>query len=549
MRSNLFVLRRRIAVVGATALVMASIGLGTPAAAGEGEELDPDPEIVETFDEAETLAEEEGGDEEGNGDGDPVTTGTVTGAITAADTGQGIEGATVTLDDEDVITATTNTAGHFTLAEIEADDYTVTVTADGYEAGSDTIEVKAEETTSVTIPLTPVDDEDVPEGPFEVDNAQFRWGINNESNNSAFFGGTFNHFSAGKIRNPGSGGNFLDPDDSRGGARWNNANGPQAGWTAEAGNVRIEKHTGDGNYRLARYGDRRTTSAGGTIGGPAVAAFSDHQVVFGGGVGEVDPEAGTAEISWTGDFTVLYYSGMSFFYLSDPVLTVDESGRGRIHATGSGFASSMEDMTIWEPVPPRSVLLADLGPVNVSDDLGFEVTPRYSGVTNGRSDQVTTGDRWGSFPRAFIDFVEVVGAGQYWYSSGGSVDGFKTPLPLQVNYDAGNPIRGTVPAPPASVNEGPVNEFTAGPSFNPGGGAANSAAPATNATAAAADAADLDDDLQIASTPVRLVASRTDTFPYSDVHWAWWAAGSLLLAASVALAGTGFVAGRATPPG
>lgn len=503
MRSNLNSVRRRVAVVGATALVMASVGLGTPAAAQEeGDDAVDSAQVEEPADAA---------------------------APTDAEDGQDTEPPAGADQPETPVPNEPPAEGGETPPNPDPGD----------EGGSDDEDGTDDE-----------DTEEIPDGPFEVDDAQLRWGINNESNNSAFFGGTFNHLSAGKIQNPGAGGVYLENSDDAGGARW--INGRAAGWSAERGDVRIEKHTGGGNYRLANYGDRRTTSDGSSIGGPAVRSFSEHQAVFSGGEGEVDPEAGTAEIAWNGDLTVLYYSGMSFFYLSDPVLTVDESGHGRVHATGSGYASSMEDMTIWEPVAPRKVLIADLGSVDVSADLGFEATPRYARVENGRAAQVKTGDHWGSFPRNFIDFVEDTGAGQYWYSSGGSADGFKPALPMQISYDAGSPISGTVPPPPAAGTTGPVNEFTPPPEFTPRGGSAatpqSTPAPRNTPVASAATPADVEEDdaLTIASTPVRLVSSSPDGFPYSDVHWAWWAAGTLLLASSVALAGTGFVAGRAT---
>ncbi|NHA01711.1 hypothetical protein G5V59_23725 [Nocardioides sp. W3-2-3] len=185
---------------------------------------------------------------------------------------------------------------------------------------------------------------------FTVSDAVFRWGINDESNNNAFAPGTYNFPGAGKAPDPGRGGQVLD-----GRARW-----PSTGalaWRASDGKVRIEKVTSSGPV-LATYAGLRTGPDGQPLGGPTVEVFSGHQVVIAGGTGTVDPAAGTATIRWKGSFTVFYYSGMTFFSVTDPVLEVTPTS-ARITATGSGHASSMEDMTKWSPIPATTVTLAE----------------------------------------------------------------------------------------------------------------------------------------------------------------------------------------------
>ncbi len=290
--------------------------------------------------------------------------------------------------------------------------------------------------------------DDMSDEAFEVHNALLRWGVNNESNNRGAAPGTFNFFSAGKIGNPGGGGQTLT--DASHGARW--SNGKAAGWQAASGNVRIEKLRSDGRHVRATWAGTKTDRDGAPLGGYAVnTRFSDHQIVIRGGTGTVDPAAGTATIRWNGDVTIVYYSGYSFFYVSDPVLKVS-GGIGLITATLSGYASEMDDATTWSPIRARTgVVLADLGKVDLRQDLGFVAAPKYLGVTvKGIADQTTTGPLAGSFPQSFIDFVKAAGIAGYWYSSGSSIDRNKPPLDLAVSYGAGRPL---IPDPPETPKD------------------------------------------------------------------------------------------------
>lgn len=270
----------------------------------------------------------------------------------------------------------------------------------------------------------------VPTGAFTVSDAQVRWGINDESNNRAFAPGTFNFFSAGKIADPGRGNTQLT----------------KAGWRQTDGRVSIQKFL-DGSWTAATWEGLRTDTDGQSITGTN-GPFSGHEVVIGGGTGTVDPKNGTASIQWSGSFTVLYYSGYSFFYATDPKLTVT-GGVGRLTATLSGFGSSMDDLTQWKPVPPvPGVVLADLGRVDLSKDLGFTATPAYRGVAVNvpGGAQVRSGDSWGSFPQSFIDYQTSSGTGSYWYSSGGAADAHKVAKPVTVSYAAGSPVAVKAPA-------------------------------------------------------------------------------------------------------
>lgn len=293
---------------------------------------------------------------------------------------------------------------------------------------------------------------------FTVTDAVLRWGVSDESNNNAFAPGTFNFPSAGKAPDPGRGGQVID---DRG--RW-----PGTGalaWRAASGDVRIEKLTSSGPVPATVAG-LRTGPDGQPLGGPTVEIFSNHQVVLAGGTGQVDPASGTATIRWKGSFTLFYYSGMSFFSITDPVLEVTPTG-ARITAVGSGFASSMVDPTRWSPVPPSPVTLVELDGVGVEQlaaAQGFTAPTRYLGVRYdapaGATAQVRTGSSWGAAPRSLLGFLEKVGMASYWYSSGGSGDRFKPTKPVTISWDARTPIEPETPppspeTPPASPQNPP----------------------------------------------------------------------------------------------
>lgn len=322
-------------------------------------------------------------------------------------------------------------------------------------------------------PTTPEPTE-VPSGSFTVSNAQLRWGINDESNNKAFAPGTYNFFSAGKIANPGKGGVVLK----------------ESGWSQASGKVRIEKYAADSKtYKKASWDGLKTDSTGKTMTG-SNGPFSNHQIAISGGTGTVDPDAKSGTIRWKGSFTVLYYSGYSFFYVTDPTLTV-KKGVGTLTATLSGYGSSMDDLSKWEAIKPvPNVVLANLGTVDLGKKLGFEATPKYDGVRvkvgSDQVQQVRSGNSWGSFPQSFVDYQANAGSAAYWYSSGGSADAHKAALPLTVSYSAGAPVTGTTPDTSSSGSPDVDNSALNAPGLAP---------PAINPPLAAAGAAPASDDL------------------------------------------------------
>jgi len=273
---------------------------------------------------------------------------------------------------------------------------------------------------AVTRPIT---------GPTELNDAVFRWGINNESNNGAFFGGC-NFLTAGKAPSAGHSAVFNQTQYAAQGA------GVDA-------NVRIEKPNAAGDYQLASWGTKCLTRTGAPVTSSVNSAFTESQVVITGGQGIVDPSKDSATIQWTGSFTVSFYGGLTYWYATDPKLTVVE-GVGTLTATASGYGTDMFDQTKWVELESREITLATLPDVKLTSK-GFSTQPAYVGVavdTTGGSHQpqtaktTTNAAYWGSFPQDFVDFQAETGQLAYWYSSGGSQDAAKPALPLHVGYDA-----------------------------------------------------------------------------------------------------------------
>ena len=288
-------------------------------------------------------------------------------------------------------------------------------------------------------------------------NAQLRWGLNAESGGGGFAPGTCNFLSAGVAGN--SGGPVVWGDGQ------SDAGIPL--YRSQDGAVRIEKPTADGGWTVAStanrcadvQGKRVTTSLGSTSG---------NQVVIDGGAGSI--RGGSLEIRWTGSFTVVYYSGMTYWSVSDPVLTLDAAGNGRLTGTASGYGADMNDTSKWDALSPREIVLAEVRGAGIGAGDGFAVTPQYLGIstdTHGGPAQVRSGASWGAFPQSFVDFQQLTGQHSYWYSSGGSADAKKPALPLYVSYDAAAPV----PVPVADAGEDggatPSNPIRVAPPISP----------------------------------------------------------------------------------
>jgi len=264
-------------------------------------------------------------------------------------------------------------------------------------------------------------------GRTDLDDAVFRWGINNESSNGAYFGGC-NYLTAGKVNNPGAAVVF--------------GSAAASGYRSEDGNVTVVKPNAAGEYQPATWENKCKTRSGTTVTTSVTSAFTEQQLVITGGEGWVDPSTNSGELQWDGDFTVVFYGGLTFWYGSDPKLTV-EHGVGTVTATLGGYGSDMDDLSKWTTLEDRTVTLATLTGVRMTSK-GFTVTPDYLGVAidseGAREGQpAKTADNvayWGSFPQDFVEFQKLTGQSSYWFTSGGAQDRSKPTLPLTVVYSS-----------------------------------------------------------------------------------------------------------------
>ena len=181
----------------------------------------------------------------------------------------------------------------------------------------------------------------------------------------------------------------------------------------------------------------------------SLSSSTDSQVVLSGGIGTIGRDG--VDLRWSGSFTVAFYGGMTYWSASDPALSIDANGTGRLTATLSGYGTSMEDMSKWEPIPGRSVVLAEVRDVELADG-GFQVVPEYLGVGAAGAGQAprsaSNASYWGAFPASFLGFQKLTGQTGYWLTSGGQRDPVKPATALTVNADASAPI--IVPEPGAT---------------------------------------------------------------------------------------------------
>lgn len=250
-----------------------------------------------------------------------------------------------------------------------------------------------------------------------VNGVELAWGLNLESGAGAFLPGACNFLSAGKAGNSGS---------SR---TWTEADGF---YKPSEGNVKIIKDGPAGTTIPTSWANKCQTGDGSTVSASGTSKVSNNKVILSNGSGSVDVAAKTATIKWTGSFTSVFYSGMTYWTATDPVLSVNADGTATLKATASGYAADMEDTSKWTPVIPQVITMANLKGVTVDKD-GFVHTPEYAGVSTPAG--VTQGGaNIGAFPADFVAFQGKTGTQAYWYSSGGAADPRKVATDLAVTW-------------------------------------------------------------------------------------------------------------------
>ena len=260
---------------------------------------------------------------------------------------------------------------------------------------------------------------------LKVADAGLTWGINAESGAGAYLPGSCNFLSAGVAAD--NGGSSLWPNDAE----------KRGLFKAQDGNVKILRPTADGGTQPITWDNKCQTPDSKRVNTAGVS--SGNYVQFSGGTGEVDTATNTGNIQWEGSFTVVYYSGYTYWSVSNPKLEV-KNGKGKLTGTFSGYGADMADLSKWEKLKPVEGTIADFKNNTVElDENGFTVTPDYEGVDSGQPDQNKEKDGWGSFPKSWVDYNVQTGQAQYWYSSGGAADPRKKPTALTVKYKAEEP--------------------------------------------------------------------------------------------------------------
>ena len=263
-----------------------------------------------------------------------------------------------------------------------------------------------------------------------VSDAVFSWGINAESGAGAYYPGSCNFLSAGVSGDAGKADVWSKEDAEA-----------KKLFSPEEGNVKILRPTADGGTQPITWDNKCQTPEGERVNtyNGETAKRSGNFVEISGGKGTIDAETKSGTIEWEGSFTVVYYSGFTYWSVSNPKLEV-KNGKGKITGTFSGYGADMADLSKWEKLKPVEGTIADFGNNKVElDENGFTVTPDYEGVDSGQPDQNKEKDGWGSFPKSWVDFNVLTGQAQYWYSSGGAADPRKKPTALTVKYKAEEP--------------------------------------------------------------------------------------------------------------
>ncbi|WP_146191979.1 fibronectin type III domain-containing protein [Bifidobacterium catulorum] len=251
--------------------------------------------------------------------------------------------------------------------------------------------------------------------------ATLSWGLSKIATGGAWFGGC-NFLSAGEAGNSGSS------------APWTASN-PNPGYKSADGNVTIKSPDANGDLTVTPTWETKCL----TPSGKAATAYTngtgtstDATVNFSKGTGTIDTAANTADIQWTGSFTVAFYGGMTYWFAADPELKVNADGTATLTADLSGYAADRNDPSKWSKIPVQeNKTIAELKNVKVTDT-GFTVTPEYDSI---KTTEVPDG---GSWPQDFVSFQDLTGQASYWYNSGSSDANAKAkaPTPITIAYTA-----------------------------------------------------------------------------------------------------------------
>ncbi|MFD6444308.1 hypothetical protein ACFWEJ_04350 [Promicromonospora sp. NPDC060204] len=267
-------------------------------------------------------------------------------------------------------------------------------------------------------------------------NAELRWAVSVQAGSESHLAGQCNFLVAGR---PGTDGNTGD------GRIWTDAD--EDLYHGRSGDVRVLRTVGrgaDAAQRTATFGTRCTSPDGRPVS-YAAGRTTGAEVVLTGGTGTRGAD-GSVRIRWTGSFTVVFYGGLVYWWVTDPELRLDSAGNGALTGTLGGYGTDQQDMTRWEPLPStRASLVTFTGRRLDPDSRGGHLVPDYCGVRASTGDRVPqlredpAGSCWGSFPQGFVNFHQLVGEPEFWYSTG-TRDEIKTPANVSVSFDAAESV-------------------------------------------------------------------------------------------------------------
>ncbi|MDR0504258.1 MAG: hypothetical protein LBG70_00395 [Bifidobacteriaceae bacterium] len=314
-------------------------------------------------------------------------------------------------------------------------------------------------------------------GRLELTNARLDWGFNLETRGKSYFGDC-NFLMAGR---PGDNGN------SGAAKQWGlddwgkNLYHSQVENTAVVNNagvpVSFDQRCLDSSGQMVRYNPANQSAS----------TYTETRVQMVGGTGWLDKQTGEAAIDWPGMFTVVYYDGLSYFWLEAISLTVAANGAAELTATAAGYGMPREGGS-WDRYPNSRVVLAS-APKSTSSDAteGAFTSPNALILKHAYQNRAITvppgsaaqqlganSSTPGAWHQSFVNFQAVTGLSSYWYSSGAAIDHRKPPDPLYISWDANDPVSQQTPT---------VNPST--PSLNGGwqGGASQSENPTTSSAA------------------------------------------------------------------
>lgn len=315
---------------------------------------------------------------------------------------------------------------------------------------------------TVTVP----EDREEPDGGTEgrLTDAELRWAVSVQAGSESHLAGQCNFLMAGR---PGTNGN------TGGGRLWTEADRDL--YHGTSGDVRVVRTVGrgaDAAQRTATFGTRCTAPDGRPVSYSA-GRTTGAEVVLTGGTGTRAAD-GSVRIRWDGTFTVVFYGGLVYWWVTDPELRLDADGDGALTGTLGGYGTDQQDMTRWEPLPSERVRLVTFTGRRLDPaSRGGHLVPDYCG------ERVDTGDRapqlrrnppggcWGAFPQSFVDYHQLVGEPEFWYSTG-SRDEIKTPANVSVSFDAAESVGSAGPG--GSGNGGSGNSGSGNSGNGNGGG-------------------------------------------------------------------------------